>query len=326
MIWLAIIILLGACGVGVWGTGADQKRFNRKGIFALAGAVAGFALVLMLLSGITTVETGKAGVVYLFGKVDFERVLEPGMTWINPFCGVHELTTRTEVYTMSSVHSEGAKQGDDSIKVISNDDLEVPMDVSLPYRLIPSAAPWVYANFGTNYEEQIVRSAARTGVRLGAAKFSAKEGRAEKREEIAKEMLTQIEAAVSAILSKYKNDPAQKAPEAVFVFSELMLRQIGIPEKVKAAIEDKLKAEQRAQQVEFETKQAKAEIEKKTQEAEGQAAYNQKVTASLTPQLLQYKAIEALAKLAESPNSKVVIIGNGGKDGQLPFVVDAAGK
>jgi regulator of protease activity HflC (stomatin/prohibitin superfamily) len=304
----------------------NPKQYNRKLIFVTAGALVGLASFFTLLGAIRTVSTGHIGVVSLFGKVYTEDSLSEGIHLINPFCGVHELSVRTEVYTMSSSHAEGQKLGDDSIKVISNDDLEVPMDVSVPYRLIPTAAPWVYRNFGITYEDQIVRSAARTGVRLGAAKFSAKEGRAEKREEIAKEMLLQIESAVSAILAKYKTDADNKAPENVFVFSELMLRQIGIPEKVKAAIELKLQAEQRAQQVEFETKQATAEIEKKTKEAEGQSAYNTKVTASLTPELLKYKAIEALNELAKSPNTKVLILGNNGPAGQLPFVVDTAGK
>lgn len=325
MVWLAILLMLVAVGFVVGGFTADPRRYNRQRIFSLAGMAFIIACIFAILGSITTVSTGHIGVVSLFGKVDTENSLPEGIHLVNPFCSVHEMSIRTEVYTMSSSHTEGQKQGDDSIKVISNDDLEVPMDVSVPYRLIPAAAPWVYQNFGTTFEEQIVRSAARTGVRLGAAKFSAKEGRAEKREEIAKEMLTQIESAVAAILSKYKSN-TEKSPETVFVFSELMLRQIGIPEKVKAAIEEKLKAEQRAQQVEFETKQAVAEIEKKTKEAEGQSAYNTKVTASLTPELLKLKAIEALSELAKSPNTKVLVVGNTGATGQLPFVVDMSGK
>ena len=326
MIWLAVFFALVALVIFLIGLGVNPKKYDCGFIRAIAGVVLVVAAFMAICGSITTITAGHVGVVSLFGKVDTENSLAEGFHLINPFCAVHELTVQTQVYTMSSSHSEGQKQGDDSIKVISNDDLEVPMDVSVPYRLVPAAAPWVYRNFGIDFEEQIVRSAARTGVRLGAAKFSAKEGRAEKREEIAKEMLVQIETAVNAILAKYKTDSDNRAPENAFVFSELMLRQIGIPEKVKSAIEDKLKAEQRAQQVEFETKQAVAEIEKKTKEAEGQSAYNLKVTASITPELLKLKAIEALSKLAESPNTKVLIIGNNSATGQLPFVVDTTGK
>ena len=71
--------------------------------------------------------------------------------------------------------------------------------------------------------------------------------------------------------------------------------------------------------MEFVLKKEKQEAERKAIEAEGIAEFQRIVTKGITPSLLQWKGIEATEKLAQSPNAKVVIVGNS-KD-SLPVIL-----
>jgi regulator of protease activity HflC (stomatin/prohibitin superfamily) len=64
---------------------------------------------------------------------------------------------------------------------------------------------------------------------------------------------------------------------------------------------------------------AKQEAERQRIDAEGKAAANRILSASLTDKILQEKGIEATIKLSESPNSKVIVIGSS-KNG-LPIIL-----
>ena len=80
------------------------------------------------------------GVKKLFGKVS-NNILESGLNIINPLVKVVMFDIRTENYTMSAVHDEGAVRGDDAIRVLSADGLEVIVDLTVLYKVIPSEAP-----------------------------------------------------------------------------------------------------------------------------------------------------------------------------------------
>ena len=99
----------------------------------------------------------------------------------------------------------------------------------------------------------------------------------------------------------------------------LLIRSINLPDKIKQAIESKLQQEQEALAYQFRLDKEKSEAERKRIAAEGESAANKIINNSLTPSLLKMRGIEATLKLAESPNSKVVVIGQG-EDG-LPLIL-----
>ena len=99
----------------------------------------------------------------------------------------------------------------------------------------------------------------------------------------------------------------------------LLIRSINLPDQIKEAIESKLKTEQEALAYEFRLRREESEAERRRIEAEGIAAFNRIINASLTDQILKQRGIEATISLAESPNAKVVVIGSG-KDG-LPLIL-----
>ena len=61
--------------------------------------------VLFLSSAVVIIPAGHVGVQVLFGKVKPEPLTE-GISFINPFANVQEMSVRTETYTMSATLSE----------------------------------------------------------------------------------------------------------------------------------------------------------------------------------------------------------------------------
>ena len=100
---------------------------------------------------------------------------------------------------------------------------------------------------------------------------------------------------------------------------KVLLRSATLPAILATAIEKKLEAEQQSEQMKFVLNKETQEAERKRIEAKGIADFQKIVTTGLNDAFLRWKGIEATAKLADSQNSKVVVIGSG-KDG-LPIIL-----
>ena len=98
-----------------------------------------------------------------------------------------------------------------------------------------------------------------------------------------------------------------------------LLRKIGLPPVVANAIQEKLRREQEAEQMKFVLQKEQQEAERKRIEAQGVADFQRIVAQGISPQLLEWKGIEATEKLAASANTKIVVIGNS-KTG-LPLIL-----
>jgi len=252
----------------------------------------------------------------LWGNVQNQE-LESGMHFVNPFVSVEQMSIRTENYWMSHQPHEGSKTGDDSISVRSSDGLQMPIDVSVPYRLVPSSAPWVYQNLGPDYVEKLIRVSLSTATRRAASHYTAEEIYSTKRDEFAERIRTIMDDELHKMLRDNYKD--RSPPEQVVVTSQTLVGNVGIPEMVKTAIENKLKSDQEQQAMDFKIKKEEKEAKRKTVEAEGIQKFQEIVTKGIDEKLLRWKAIEATLTLAESHNAKVVIIGSG-KDG-LPIIL-----
>ncbi|WP_339611539.1 SPFH domain-containing protein, partial [uncultured Planktosalinus sp.] len=100
--------------------------------------------------------------------------------------------------------------------------------------------------------------------------------------------------------------------EGQFVqLNEVLVRDVKLPPTIKAAIERKLSQEQEALEYEFRLQKAEQEAERQRIDAEGKAAANEILDASLTDKILKEKGIQATIELSKSPNSKVIVIGSG---------------
>ena len=253
------------------------------------------AVVGLANSTIKQVDAGHVGVQSLFGKVQ-ERVLTSGLNFINPFVDVYDIDIKTQNYTMSSIATEGDKTGDDAIRVLSADGLEVIIDLTILYSVIPSEAPRIYREIGLDFKNIIVRPITRTKIRDNAVYYDAVNLYSKQRDEFQVKISESIE-------KDFKSRG--------LVLEQLLVRNITLPASVKAAIESKINAEQDAQKMQFVLQKEKQEAERKRVEAQGIADYQRIVNSELTDKLLQYENIKAQKEIALSPNAKVIIMGKG---------------
>ena len=313
MIWLALLLLIAAVLISFVKIPTNNLTNTSRGKNALVTLTAGLALVLIILSSLTTISSGAVGVQVLFGKVDTDGYLSEGLHLKNPFSLVHEMSVRTQTYTMSAVSEEGRKTGDDALEVISSDGLTLKIEVSVPYKLIPSAAATVYQKFGEEYEESVVRPSIRSAMREAFSKYSAQEAYGTKREEAKHLALEKLRSTIEELVTKagYKG--------AAIDAEQALIRDIKLPASVKSSIEAKISAQQDAERMDFVILKETKEAERKRVEAAGVRDFQAIVTTGITQTLLEWKGIEATEKLAASPNTKIVIVGSQ-KNG-LPIIL-----
>ncbi|OOV29976.1 band 7 protein [Flavobacterium sp. LM5] len=256
--------------------------------------------ILLLIIGVFSsmfkqIDAGKVGVKSLYGSVQPD-VLESGLHVVNPLLDITVFDVQTQNYTMSAVHNEGAQEGDDAIRVLSNDGLEVVIDLTVLYRVIPNEAPKILKGIGESYTDKIVRPVTRTRIRDNAVYYDAVALYSTKRNEFQQRIFQSIEADFKA---------------RGLVLEQLLIRNINLPESVKKTIESKINAEQDAQKMTFVLQKEKQEAERKRVEAQGIADYQRIISLGLTDKQLQYEQIKAQKEIATSPNTKIIFMGKG---------------
>jgi regulator of protease activity HflC (stomatin/prohibitin superfamily) len=275
-----------------------SNNVNPFSKFAGLLRVVGFILIVLGIfsSMFKQIDAGKVGVKSLYGSVDSD-VLESGLHIINPLLDITEFDIQTQNYTMSAVHGEGSQEGDDAIRVLSNDGLEVVIDLTVLYRVIPTDAPKIFKNIGVDYTDKIVRPITRTRIRDNAVFYDAVALYSTKRNEFQERIFKSIE-------SDFKSRG--------LVLEQLLIRNIDLPNSVKKSIESKINAEQDAQKMTFVLQKEKQEAERKRVEAQGIADYQRIISLGLTDKQLQYEQIKAQKELAASPNSKIIFMNGKG--------------
>lgn len=296
--------------------GGDTPSFDRfpisGAVHAIQWALAALALVLMAVSCFTSVSAGSVGVPVIYGSVQPYFIPE-GLHPINPFATIKEMSARSQTYTMVSTENEGQMRGDDSIFAQSSDGVVLTLNVSVVYKLVEADAPWVYRHLGYDYADNIVRAAARSAVPDSTSQFTFEEAYASKRAEMAEKIRSRMNESISAILRQY-----QGFSGSGIVIQEVFIREVKPSPQLLTAIEQKMTAQQQAQQMDFTLDKERKEAQRKAIEAQGIQDFQNIVTKGITEPLLKWKGIEATEKLSESPNAKVVIVG--GKDG-LPIIL-----
>ena len=290
LIILGIILLI--IGFAFKNSGNSFSKF--AGLFRIIG----FVLIALgfFSSMFKQINAGQVGVKSLYGSVDSD-VLESGLHVINPLLDVTTFDIQTQNYTMSAVHVEGSQAGDDAIRVLSNDGLEVVIDLTVLYRVVPTDAPKIFKTIGVDYTDKIVRPITRTRIRDNAVFYDAVALYSTKRNEFQSRIFKSIEA-------DFKSRG--------LVLEQLLIRNIDLPISVKKSIESKINAEQDAQKMTFVLQKEKQEAERKRVEAQGIADYQRIISLGLTDKQLQYEQIKAQKELAASPNSKIIFMNGKG--------------
>lgn len=265
---------------------SERTKLAVRGITILIGSMTLLASISRLL---VIVPPGNVGIVNSFGKIS-DNTLDSGVYVVNPFAKVINFSTRL-------------KDIKENIDTTSQEGLSLNLDVSLQYKLDPQKAAIVYKTIGTD-EKQLIISRFRSTVRAITANYSASAIYSTKRQEVAQ---------------KIDEELTKEIPSLGFIVEQALLRNVKMPETLQTAIQQKLKAEQENEQMKFVLEKERQEAERKRIEAKGIADSQKIIAGGLTNQVLQLRSIEATEKIAESNNSKIVVIGS--EKGGIPILI-----
>lgn len=263
--------------------------------FRLGILIVGGVLLLMFLGNrfFVNIEEGHKGVVFrvVRGGINKEVVYGQGLHIKWP-------------WNKMIVYDVRLKEEKVKIDVLSRNGLTIAVELS--YRFQPNAAKLGYLvdEIGPQYQKSIVEPEVRSSTRAVVGRYLLEEIYSSKKGDIQDEIFNRVSF---ALREKYIHLDA------------ILVNQIALPPTIQRAIETKLKQEQESQEYEFRLAIAQKEAERLRIEAEGKAASNKIVAATITENILREKGIQALHDLAASGNAKIVILG--GKDG-VPLMID----
>jgi len=255
-------------------------------------------LIMVFMMGVvgcgTQVPSGHRGVFYYkFGDgTEMGKIYPEGFTWHFPWNSMF-------------VYKIQLDERLENLQVLSADGASINLEVTIWFRPVMEKLDSLQITVGPNYYNIAVAPALRGVARSVVGKAKPEEIYSSKREVIVTEILTEMQRLMSERFISVEN---------------AIIRDVQLPPKITEAINFKLAADQEAQKMEFVLLKEKKEAERKQIEAEGIAEFQRIVSSGVTPSLLTWKGIEATQRLAESPNTKVVVIGNS-KDG-LPLILD----
>jgi len=252
-------------------------------------------LVAILFKSIVQVDPGEVGVPILFGNVQ-DNVLTSGLNLVNPLVEVEMLDTKTLAYSMYGQGTEEVADDrvsrDGAITTLSADGLTLTLEITVWFRLNPGDAPQLLRTIGVSYIDKIVRPAIRTSLRDMAVMFVA----------------TDIYSAKREIYIRAVTEDIEKSFQGRgIILEKVLLRNVALPDKVREAIDEKISAEQRAQQMVFVLQKERQEAERKQVEAKGIAEAQRIINETISQPYLQWKYIETLKELVNSPNNSFII-------------------
>lgn len=267
------------------------------------------ALAAVILLGFTfsawrNIRPGYVGIV--FDKANHNvttGALDPGWAFINPFTqAIQEYPVTIQTYQMVQKASEGQIRGDDSIKIQSNEGQQINLDVVIQYQVEKPNASQLYVDWGGApievVEDGVVRQYSRSQVPVVAAQFGWEEVTSTKRGEVVKQ------------ITEILRGEFERRHLSLVSFG---IREVHLPPSLQEALNQKITAQQAAEQQKYQLAQAqvkaqqdvaqatgqanarKAQAEGEAQailtQARAQAEANQLLAASVTPSLIQYEQL-----------------------------------
>jgi regulator of protease activity HflC (stomatin/prohibitin superfamily) len=262
----------------------------------------GLPVVILILVGIIFIAKSSVNIGYGEAGVLF-KTFGGGVVTDKPALGegFHIIAPWNKVYIYNIKQQEEFESG---MRVLSSNGLEISLDVSVLYQPKLDELGLLHKTKGENYLNIVIVPEIRAVARSVIGRYTPEQLYSTKRDAIQNE-----------IYEETKN----KVDGQHVQLNSVLVRDVTLPTSIKEAIQRKLTQEQEALEYEFRLEKARQEAEKVRIDAEGKAVANRLLAASLTPNILRDKGIEATLLLAESPNTKIIVVG-GGEDG-LPLIL-----
>ena len=252
-----------------------------------------FVFVYFYDSMFISIHSGEAGVKYkrFSGGTVVDRVYSEGF---------HVIPFWDRMY----IYNVRVQETKHQMEVLSSEGLRFHINLSIRYHPEYEFLGYLHKRVGPQYVETIVVPEIESVLRAIVGRFTPEEVYTTKRGLLNKSLFS----AFSEIRQKF------------IILDDVIIRDVILPDTIKNAIEQKLKADQLVQEYKYLIEIEEKEKDRKKIEAEGIRQYQDIVSQSLTNKLLEWQGIKSTLRLAESNNAKIVVIGRG-KDG-LPLILD----
>ena len=259
----------------------------------IAGAVF-FFLMLLGSQVAVTINPGERAIIFrkFTTGLDKEQIFQPGFHLIAPWNNIY-------------VYEVKEQKVEESMDILDKNGLSMAIDITVRYNPTYSKIGYLHEEFGRSYVDRLVIPEVRSAVRKVMGRYEAEEIYSTKRNEVEETIINETKTILG------ENNVIMKA---------LLIRSIRLPEKIRQAIDDKLKQEQEASAYRYRLDKEESEAERKRIAASGEAAANKIINSSLTPSLLKMRGIEATIELSKSNNAKVVVIGSG--ENGMPLILN----
>jgi prohibitin 2 len=210
---------------------------------------------------------------------------------------------------------------------ISKDGVSVGAEISVRYQLMHNSVAVMHKFIGPDYMTSVIAPEIGSQARQVISQYTAQEVYTS-RETIQKQIREDSQRSLAANLNKLVQPEAMEQPDpkhyndflqnAIQILDTLVL-SIELPPDIVAAINRQTEQYYMIQEYKFRVEREAEESKRKQIEADGIAAFQKTVSQGISESYLRWRGIEATLLLAQSPNSKIVIIGSG-KDG-LPIIL-----
>ena len=275
------------------------RRRLEFGVAILSALLLLFALAPLTL---ITIPPGSVGVLWLrlFGGTVFNFHYGEGLKVVLPWDHVYVYDTRL-------------RRLDLTISALSGDGLEVKTDVTLRYKLNPDTTPDLYALVGPRYESRLLEPSLTSEVTTVIVARKAVDLYILAHDDLEFAIADGVRKKLQAL------DLHRSNSGALITIVSFTMRRVILPQSLQDAIGNKLSAQQMVGQYDYIIQRERQESERKAIEAEGIRRFQEIISSSISDSYLRWRGIDATLRLAESPNSKVVVVGNG--PGAMPLIL-----
>ncbi len=201
-----------------------------------------------------------------------------------------------------SVYDLRTMSHDELLNVIAVNGLALKLDATVRYHLVPAEVVALDREIGPEYYRKILEPVLWSEARRVIGRYTPEEIYSTRRDVIERET---------------REGVAEKIAGKHLALEAVLVRNVELPEAIRTAIDQKLAAEQEVLKMQYVLQVARARAEQRRIEAQGIADYNETVTGSLNPSILEFERIRQLQELARSGNAKTVVLGPGAGTGQL---------
>ncbi len=272
---------------------------ENKILLVLVGLFFAFLVAFFWQDIFIKIGPGEEGVLYrlFYGGTVTDRVYHEGLRLIFPWDTMYIYDVRLQQVT-------------DEFTVLSQDGLAVKVEVSMRFNPEHEFVGYVHKTIGPDYVEKFVKPVVQAQCRYVFGQNTPE----------------QIYESQGFIIQTVRQDAFARLAARHILLDDLLLKSVALPPPVALAIESKLRAQQMAQEYDYRLQTETKEAERKKIEAGGIRDFQttSMMTGGLFEQYLRFKGIEATLALAQSNNSKIVIIG-GGAD-RLPLILDGTSR